>query len=257
MKPCDCGNCRALQPKTRRPFWVAFGILIGILAALPDVRAQVITGASAVNVSQWLGSSLPTVGQKAMASSIPVVIASDQGNIPHNEAQINGVTPLMGNGTTGTGSQRVTIASDNTAFSVNAAQSGTWNVGTVTTLTGITNALPAGGNLIGLTAPSNGCGTTKYESALQMLPAASTSLTATTTCVTYILLNNTDSVAHPITIQDQTTACNAAPCQILSAYSLPANSATLLPMWGAKLSSGIKWNTDAANKVVADVVGLQ
>lgn len=31
-----------------------------------------------------------------------------------NEAQINAVTPLMGNGVTGTGSQRVTIASDNT-----------------------------------------------------------------------------------------------------------------------------------------------
>lgn len=40
-----------------------------------------------------------------------------------NESQINGVVPLMGNGTTGTGSQRVTIASDNTAFSVNAIQS--------------------------------------------------------------------------------------------------------------------------------------
>ena len=38
-----------------------------------------------------------------------------------NVAQINAVTPLMGNGITGTGSQRVTIASDNTAFSVNAA----------------------------------------------------------------------------------------------------------------------------------------
>src|SRR6266704_1257508 len=40
-----------------------------------------------------------------------------------NVAQINGVTPLMGNGVTGTGSQRVTIASDNTAFSVNATLS--------------------------------------------------------------------------------------------------------------------------------------
>lgn len=38
-----------------------------------------------------------------------------------NVAQINGVAPLMGNGVTGTGSQRVTIASDNTAFAVNAA----------------------------------------------------------------------------------------------------------------------------------------
>lgn len=37
-----------------------------------------------------------------------------------NIKEINAVTPLMGNGTTGTGSLRVTIASDNTAFSVNA-----------------------------------------------------------------------------------------------------------------------------------------
>lgn len=56
-----------------------------------------------------------------------------------NVKEINAITPLMGNGVTGTGSQRVTISSDNTAFSVNAVQSGTWNVGTVTTLP----ALPA------------------------------------------------------------------------------------------------------------------
>lgn len=56
-----------------------------------------------------------------------------QGNVK----QINGVIPLMGNGVTGTGSQRVTIASDNTAFSVNATLSaettkviGTVNQGT-------------------------------------------------------------------------------------------------------------------------------
>lgn len=60
-----------------------------------------------------------------------VNIASGQSlaaNQSVNVAQINGVTPLMGNGTTGTGSPRVTIASDNTAFAVNAtlqASSGT------------------------------------------------------------------------------------------------------------------------------------
>lgn len=47
-----------------------------------------------------------------------------------NVSQINAVTPLMGNGVTGTGSQRVTIASDNTAFTVNnqvIGQSGSTN----------------------------------------------------------------------------------------------------------------------------------
>lgn len=39
-----------------------------------------------------------------------------------------GVLQSTGNGTAGTGTPRVTIASDNTAFTVNAAQSGTWTV---------------------------------------------------------------------------------------------------------------------------------
>lgn len=39
-----------------------------------------------------------------------------------------GVLQSTGNGTAGTGTPRVTIASDNSAFTVNAAQSGTWTV---------------------------------------------------------------------------------------------------------------------------------
>lgn len=45
-----------------------------------------------------------------------------------NQTQINSVAVLAGNGVAGTGAQRVTIASDNTAFTVNAAQSGTWTI---------------------------------------------------------------------------------------------------------------------------------
>jgi hypothetical protein len=64
---------------------------------------------------------------------------SISGNQAVNEAQINGVTPLMGNGVSGTGSQRVNIASDNTAFSVNA------NAGTNLNTSAL--ALESGGNL--------------------------------------------------------------------------------------------------------------
>lgn len=61
------------------------------------------------------------VVQATLAAETTKVIGTvNQGTSPwvNNTSQINGVTPLMGNGTTGTGSQRVTIASDNTAFSV-------------------------------------------------------------------------------------------------------------------------------------------
>lgn len=35
-----------------------------------------------INLSQWLGSTAPTVGQKAMAASVPVTMASDQPALP-------------------------------------------------------------------------------------------------------------------------------------------------------------------------------
>jgi hypothetical protein len=98
-----------------------------------------------VNVSQLAGTTTDTNSGTKSAGTLRVVLATDQpaltnkllvtpdsvalpANQSVNNSQINGVTPLMGNGVTGTGSQRVTIASDNTAFSVNAVQSGTWTV---------------------------------------------------------------------------------------------------------------------------------
>lgn len=78
-----------------------------------------------------IDTKLNTLGQKTMATSAPVVIASDQSAIAENLSQINGNTVLAGNGVTGTGSQRVTIASDNTPFTVNS-QAKTPTAGTVT-----------------------------------------------------------------------------------------------------------------------------
>lgn len=96
-----------------------------------------ITANSSVNVAQLAGTTTDTNSGNKSAGTLRVVIATDQpaltnkllvtpdsvalpANQSVNVSQINGVTPLMGNGVTGTGSHRVTIASDNTAFSVNA-----------------------------------------------------------------------------------------------------------------------------------------
>lgn len=51
-------------------------------------------------------------GQATMANSSPVVLASNQSNVPVNTAQVNGVTVLTGTGATGTGAQRVTVSTD-------------------------------------------------------------------------------------------------------------------------------------------------
>ena len=55
-------------------------------------------------------------------SSNQLSVSVDNANVSSNVAQINGVTPLMGNGTAGTGSPRVTVASDNTPFAVKIDQ---------------------------------------------------------------------------------------------------------------------------------------
>jgi hypothetical protein len=125
------------------------------------VQGAVTTGAPTYTTGQIDPLSLTTAGALRVDSSAvtqpvsgtfwqatqPVsgTVTANQGgsNWTVNVAQINGVTPLMGNGVTGTGSQRVTIASDNTAFSVNAIQSGTWNIGTLTSITNTVNVASA------------------------------------------------------------------------------------------------------------------
>lgn len=124
----------------------------------------------AVNASGQISeSNLPATvdtnsGNKS-ASTVRVVLATDQpvltnkllvtpdsvalpANQSVNVSQINAVTPLMGNGVTGTGSQRVTIASDNTAFSVNATLTAE-----TTKAIGVVRSADGSGNL--LTSTSN------------------------------------------------------------------------------------------------------
>ncbi len=89
-------------------------------------------------------------GQQTMALSEPVVIASNQSAIPvsgtitvtpsgtqdTNLKQVNGATVNVGVGAASTGTARVTTSTDST-------------IGTVTSVTAITNALPAGTNILG------------------------------------------------------------------------------------------------------------
>lgn len=104
------GNC---QSNVAVPSWAG-----GVLGAMANYGTS--PGAVLVPGVNAFVTNTNANGQAAMAASSPVVIASNQSNVPTNAAQINGVTPLMGNGVTGTGSPRVTIASDNTAFPVNS-----------------------------------------------------------------------------------------------------------------------------------------
>jgi len=54
--------------------------------------AALVGGRLDENVGAWLGSTAPTVGQKAMASSVPVVMASNQSAIPVTQAGSSEIT---------------------------------------------------------------------------------------------------------------------------------------------------------------------
>jgi hypothetical protein len=77
-----------------------------------------------VSLASVPSHAVTNAGTFAVQATLQASSGTDIGKLTANQtvnvAQINGVTPLMGNGVTGTGSQRVTIASDNTAFNVNA-----------------------------------------------------------------------------------------------------------------------------------------
>lgn len=87
-------------------------VTLGHGTAANAMRVELPTdGTGLVNAAQsgtWNIGTLTTVTGVTTVSTVT------------NLAQMNGAALLMGNGVTGTGSQRVTIASDNTAFSVNA-----------------------------------------------------------------------------------------------------------------------------------------
>lgn len=86
-----------------------------------------------------------------------------------NLTQLGGAAVLVGNGVTGTGSLRVTVASDNTAFGVNLAQ-----------YTPVTGRLPVDGS--GVTQPVSGtitanAGTGNFASNLAQYAGATVSVT--------------------------------------------------------------------------------
>jgi len=82
-------------------------------------------------MTQLAGGAIDVNSGTKSGGTLRVVLATDQPQLTNkllvtpdansavNVAQINGVTPLMGAGNTGTGSQRVTIATDQATVSVN------------------------------------------------------------------------------------------------------------------------------------------
>jgi hypothetical protein len=114
-------------------------------------QAEAYQGGTAVGAANPLQVSLANTGSNATAIKVDgsavtqpvsgtVTANAGTGNFGVNLTQLSGISISTGNGVASTGTLRVAIASDNTAFSVNAIQSGTWNI---TNISG-TISLPTG-----------------------------------------------------------------------------------------------------------------
>ncbi len=124
-------------------------------------------------------------------------------------------------------------------------------VATVTTVgavTAITNALPAGSNVIGHvitdsglinTIPKTLCGNTLASgSTLAAVPTSTTLLTsAATACAVAAVFFNTNGSAQTVSLTDNT----GTPINAIVTLSIPANSNLVQPLYGGAFTSGIKW----------------
>jgi hypothetical protein len=101
-------------------------------------QAEAYQGGTAVGAANPLQVSLANTGSNATAIKVDgsavtqpvsgtVTANAGTGNFGVNLTQLSGISISTGNGVASTGTLRVAIASDNTAFAVNAAQSGTWS----------------------------------------------------------------------------------------------------------------------------------
>lgn len=255
------GQAGVLQCTTDGMAYVNVGKVNGI-AVLTGTGATG-TGAQRVTIAgdtaTIAGSAPGTAGTasaqvlsiQGIASMTKLLVTPDSVALPANqstnESQINGVTPLMGNGTTGTGSQRVTIASDNTAFSVNAAESGTWTVQPGNT--------PNTSQWLVKSGPFDACGTTTYDPASVLIGDTTLdSLTATTTCVESIVVSNVGSAQATITVQD----VQGTPVQLLKVVPVaPGATLILAGLGGVKFASGIKYQASTASALSIWVKGRQ
>jgi hypothetical protein len=141
--------------------------------------------------------------------------------------KIAGTATATGNGVVGAGVQRVSIASDNTAFTV--------NVGTLP-------ALATGGNIVGFvrTLPAGCTQTTRFSGdTVGVATATGTSVTATTTCIGSVFVNNITNAAVTFRLADKT----GTPIIWIGGgtdFSVPANSNLGLPfLAGVTFTNGI------------------
>jgi len=215
-------------------FWAAV-ILVGLFA-IGSVFGQ-LNQSSGSGTSTTIVAALPA-GSNNIGSVNAVQSGTWSASVTQggNTAAVTAAGALKIDGSASTQPVSGTVAVSNTGFNV-------------------TGSLPTGGNVIGYVrvVPPSTCGTTAYDSGAVSLPNTSTTLTSTATCVTAILFNNTTSSTQTVSVTDN----QGTPVAYVSSFQIPGNSSFVFPLYGMKLTGGIKWSATNTGVVNAQVLGYQ
>lgn len=187
------------------------------------------------------GSTVTLLAGSAVAGKVGIDQTTPGTTNAVSLAQIGSTATASGNGVVGAGVQRVAIASDNTAFAVNAT---------------LAAALPTGSNVIGTAnvIPKTACGNTLATgSTLAAVPTSATLLTsAATACVVAAVFFNTNASAATVTLTDNT----GTPINAMLTFSIPAFSNVVEPLFGGAFNLGVRW-TASGTGVTGYVVAYQ
>jgi hypothetical protein len=178
------------------------------------------------------------------ASMTKLLVTPDSVALPANQsvnvAQINGVTPLMGAGATGTGSPRVTTASDSPEIALITST----NTKLDTLNTNVTAAIPAGTNLIGdVNLRQGGAALSATNGTFGNVLQGNAVLSATNGLFANVLQGNAVlSQTNPSWSKrtDGTNAQLVDPCQSQTVNSTPINISTATTTRIATESASVK-----------------
>lgn len=174
---CSGGGSSATKANASDPTLIEGSTTNQVSVDLSGYARSIVKGTVTANIGTVgtlaTAAKQPALGTAGTPSADVISVQGVTSGTPlvQNQTQINGVAVLAGNGVTGTGSQRVTIASDNTAFTVNLGTIG--GAATATNQTNLTGTKAPGtaaanSELIGGVYTSGGITlTTGQQAALQ------------------------------------------------------------------------------------------
>lgn len=207
-------------------FCVILSCAIGAAVLTPTVEAmlqrpvsEMVSGATSAGIQSTIlvdsDGTVHTTGTGTVTGTVAV-----------NMTQLGGVTGSVNNGTADTGTQRVAIASDNTAFKVRGTPAMT---GYTTQATFTTNGL------------------------FLLQNTATNQATATTTLLQSVILTNNTPNAVLTQVMDGNGRYLLGP-----SFSIAANSQYVLNVpSGALMTSGVNVSANTANALTATFWGLQ